>query len=188
MSDIMIDNEPVDDEALVDTDTTPDGGVTAAPDPDAAAPGADGLGDDDTEGDTFPRKVVEKLRRESADHRGRAKAAEDQVTELQERVQAAETRVAAMQRQTVESRIKAAGMRPSAVWAVSKLDDVLAEDGSVDMAAVDRAMKTARSTLGIPQKRAGFPGEGELNSGATARREYRPGPSFVDSFRPRKND
>lgn len=171
------------------TDTTtpadpiPNDGETITPDTD----GVDQDGDDtDGAGDVFPRKVVEKLRKESADHRGRAKAAEDQVAALQDRAQTAESRIAAMQRQTAESRITAGGMRPSAVWAVTTLDDVLADDGSVDMAAVDRAMQTARSTLGIPRK--GRSGLGGLHSGATAPNNHASGPSFADSFGPRKHD
>ncbi|MGB3483613.1 MAG: hypothetical protein WBB07_15545 [Mycobacterium sp.] len=178
MSESMIDEQSAGVETLDDADIIPDDGATVAPDADVVDQADDDL---DGTGDTFPRKVVEKLRKESADHRGRAKAAED-------RAQAAENRVAAMQRQTAEARITAAGMRPSAVWAVSKLDDVLAEDGSVDMAAVDRAMKTARSTLGIPQKGRARLGLDGLHSGATAPGSHRGGPSFVDSFRPRKHD
>lgn len=183
MSDSMIDEPPANIEPLDTADAIPGDAATAAPDADDADQGDDGTGD------LFPRRVVEKLRRESAGHRERATAAEEQVAALQDRAQAAETRVAAMQRQTVEGRVKRAGMRPSAVWAVANLDDMLADDGSVDMAAVDQAMRTARSTLGIEQRRVPYSVDGERFSGAgTGREEDRPMPSFVDSFRPRKHD
>jgi len=106
----------------------------------------------DDPGDVFPRSVVEKLRKESAGLRDRAKNAED--------------RLSAMQRQVAAQQITAAGMRPEAVWAVAQLGDLLADDGTVDPDQVARAMATARQTLGIEQRRAPFPGQGELNSGA----------------------
>lgn len=122
-------------------------------------------------GDVFPREVVEKLRKESASYRDRAKTAED--------------RLSAMQRQSVARQITAAGMHPEAVWAVAQLDDLLADDGTIDAAKVSRAMATARQTLGIQQRRV-FPGMGELNSGATGFRDYTPGPGFASAFGPRE--
>lgn len=125
----------------------------------------------DDSSDMFPRKVVEKLRKESAALRDRAKTAED--------------RLSAMQRKAVARQITAAGMRPEAVFAVTQLDDLLADDGTVDAAKVSGAMAAARQTLGISQRPAPRPGHGELNSGATGMKEHTPGPGFAAAFGPR---
>lgn len=126
----------------------------------------------DDSGDTFPREVVEKLRKESASYRDRAKTAED--------------RLSAMQRQSVDRQITTAGLKPAAVWAVTQLENLLADDGTVDAAKVSQAMATARQTLGITQRRAPFAGQGELNSGATGPKEYTPKPGFAAAFGPRE--
>jgi hypothetical protein len=76
-------------------------------------------------------------------------------------------------------------MRPAAVWATAKLDDLLADDGTVDADKVARAMAGARQALGITHRRAPYPGMGEMNSGATARRDHAPGPGFAAAFDPR---
>ncbi|BCP11682.1 hypothetical protein MINTM020_37800 [Mycobacterium paraintracellulare] len=145
-----------------------------APEVDSHADAADTdetPGTDDSS-DMFPRKVVEKLRKESATLRDRVKAAED--------------RLSAMQRQAVAWQITAAGMRPEAVFAVAQLDDLLAGDGTVDAAKVSRAMAAARQTLGISQRPAPRPGHGELNSGATGMKDHMPGPGFAAAFGPRE--
>lgn len=59
---------------------------TVTPETPDKAPGAQLEGDDnpadDGDGDTFPRKYVEELRKESAEHRTKAKAAEDRANAL----------------------------------------------------------------------------------------------------------
>lgn len=151
-----VDNSAVDD-------TTPE--VIAA---DAA---------DDELADTFPRSVVQKLRKEAADHR--------------ERTRDVESRLAAVQRQSVEQRITAAGMRPAAVWAVTQLDDLLAADGSIDTGKLAAAMAAARSTLGISTGRRTFAPDGDLLSGAGNGRQSistKPRDSFATAFRRRPTD
>lgn len=179
MSDNMINNET--ETPTSDVDTAVDNGAAEA---DVAPTGVDL--DTDGQGDMFPRKVVEKLRRESADHRGRANAAEEQLTAMQARAEAAEGRLTSMQRQSAEGLIKAAGMRAEAVWAVAQLDDLLAHDGTVDEAKVAHAMATARRTLGIQTKRNPAGIRNGFHSGVGGPREYKPGPAFSDAFRPRK--
>ncbi|MDM2029854.1 hypothetical protein PP300_11175, partial [Mycobacteroides abscessus] len=134
---------------------------TCTAEADVAPPDAD----DQDDGDMFPRKVVEKLRRESADHRGRANTAEEQLTAMQARAEAAEGQVLALQRRSVEQQIVNAGMRPAAVWAVSQLDELLADDGTVDTSEVQRAMATAKKTLGIQQRRNPAGVRDGMNSG-----------------------
>jgi hypothetical protein len=163
------------------TETVDTGTETTVPDAEmpAEAPAVDNQADSadtdetaasDDSSDTFPRSVVEKLRRESAGLRDRAKNAED--------------RLAATQRQLVDRQITAAGMRPEAVYAVAGLDDLLAADGTVDAAAVTRAMAAARQTLGITQRPVARPGQGELNSGTGPREKRKSG--WLTAFGPRE--
>ncbi|TXH28697.1 MAG: hypothetical protein E6R06_00270, partial [Mycobacterium sp.] len=83
-----------------------------APDPaddtDAAEPTAD-------DAQEFSRHYVERLRRESAGYR--------------ERATTAETTVAALQQQHAERLIDAAGVKPAAVFALTTITDLLADDG-----------------------------------------------------------
>ncbi|OBG87449.1 hypothetical protein A5699_01525 [Mycobacterium sp. E802] len=56
----------------------------------ASAPGADdGTGGSETQSDTFTREYVEGLRKENADHRTKAKAAEERADKLARRLHAA---------------------------------------------------------------------------------------------------
>ncbi|MGY4713025.1 hypothetical protein ACXDF8_26335 [Mycolicibacterium sp. CBM1] len=132
---------------------------------------ADETPDADEASDVFPRSVVEKLRRESAGLRDRVKTAED--------------RLSAMQRQAIGRQITAAGMRPEAVFAVAQLDDLLADDGTVDTTKVSSAMAAARETLGIDRRRHARPGMGELNPGHGVRDRKR-APGFEAAFGPRQ--
>ncbi|KUI00925.1 hypothetical protein AU189_11460 [Mycolicibacterium acapulense] len=146
-----------------------------------AAPGDDehhGDNDDadgdelDENADTFPRKVVEKLRRQN--------------TNLRDRAKAAEATVAHLQRQAADQAIKAAGLKPAAVWAVTKLGDVLDGQGGVDSKKLAAAMSTARDQLGVtaPAKRIPKPGTGgALRSGSGVPQEKPRG--FTDAFAPR---
>lgn len=135
--------------------------------------------------ETFPRGVVERLRRKSAGYRERAQAAEQQLAALQ----GAEERLAALQRKTVESQITAAGMRPAAVFAVAELDDLLAADGTVDTDKLVAAMASARDTLGIEQApRRQRRTLDTLTSGASGQQSGMPGPSFSTAFGPRPRD
>ena len=140
----MSDNDPnPTDTAEVSAE---DGGSDATPE--SAAPEAPAA--DETDSDTaeqFSRDYVEKLRKESAGYRDRAKAAETAVT--------------ALQRQAVETHAAAAGLKPAALWATTELADVLnPESGAVDFGQVNAAVKAARESLGIPKgvaiTRSGF--------------------------------
>lgn len=136
--------------------------------------------DDEHQGDadTFPRRVVEKLRKENTALRDRVRAAED-------RAQAAEAARTALQQQAADEAIEAAGLKPAAVWHDSKLADVLADDGTIDRAKLTAAMKTAMRTLDvIPRRPVPRPGAGApLRSGAGVPLE-KPN-TWVNAFGPR---
>ncbi|MGQ9349726.1 hypothetical protein [Mycolicibacterium gilvum] len=136
---------------------------------------ADGDEDQDqADGDTFPRKVVEKLRKQNASLRDRARTAEAAMT--------------AMQQRAADEAIKAAGLRPAAVWAVAALDDVTAQNGTVDAAKLNAAMTAAREQLGVgqPRRSAPRPGAGsELRSGAGVPQQKPRG--FAAAFGPPPN-
>lgn len=117
--------------------------------------------------DTFPRDYVEKLRRESATLRDRAKAAEQAVE--------------ALQRQAAEQQIRAAGLKPAAVWAVAQLGDVVDDHGAIDPGKLGAAMGTARQQLGIRQP-APAPGRAGLKSGSGVPHEKPRG--FAEAFGP----
>jgi hypothetical protein len=168
-----------------DVDTATDATVPAAETP-TDAPQVDNqpdtadaaeTPDSDDSSDVFPRPVVEKLRRESAGLRDRIKASEERVT-------ASEERVTALQKQIVDRQVRQAGMRPEAVWAVTELADLLADDGTVDVEKVRTATGVARQTLGI---RYGDPHRGHgFRSGATNVGLEPPARGFETAFRPRE--
>lgn len=159
-------------------DTTPD--TPETPDSGELVDNTDQEDVDDT-ADTFPRSVVEKLRKESAGLRDRAKTAE-------ERAEQAEERLIAVQRQLVGHHVAAAGMKPAAVAAVAPLDDVLADDGTVDAAKVQQAIERARVTLGARATPVRNPaGRGSFQSGATGTLIERLPRGFESAFRPRED-
>lgn len=153
-----------------DAPETPAGGVQLD---DTDQPDAD-----DDAADVFPRSVVEKLRKESAGMRDRAKTAE-------ERAQTAEERLTAVQRQLVGQHVAAAGMKPAAVAAVASLDDVLADDGfTVDVGKVAQAIERARVTLGAhAAPRRNPAGRGSFQSGASGSNIEPTRKSFASAFR-----
>ncbi|MGD9620073.1 MAG: hypothetical protein AB7G47_09745 [Mycolicibacterium sp.] len=67
----------------------------------------------------------------------------------QEALTAATTKVEALQRQQVEAMLSAAHVKPAAVWAITELGQLLSEDGTVNVEAVQEAVGRARETLGI---------------------------------------
>jgi len=119
----------------------------AADDADAAEPTAD-------DAQEFSRTYVEKLRRESAGYR--------------ERATTAEAAVAALQQQHAERLIDAAGVKPAAVFAVTELADLLAEDGTVDAEKVTAAITRARQELGVTGRPQPLLPRGGLTSGTGA--------------------
>lgn len=122
-----------------------------APDPaddtDAAEPTAD-------DAQEFSRSYVEKLRRESAGYR--------------ERATTAEAAVAALQQQHAERLIDAAGVKPAAVFAVTELADLIADDGTVDAEKVNAAVTRARQELGVTGRPQPLLPRGGLTSGTGA--------------------
>lgn len=156
----------------------PDAGDSVDQADDADTDGDAGEQLDDT-ADVFPRAVVEKLRKQSAGLRDRARTAEG-------RAEQAETRLAAAQRQLIGRQAAAAGVKPAAVFAVAPLDELLADDGTVDTAAVTRAMATASTTLGAGPRRNPV-GRGSFLSGATGTNIEPPPKSFTEAFRPRED-
>lgn len=131
-------------------------------------------GDDDT-ADTFPRSVVEKLRKESAGLRDRFKVAEG-------RAETAEERLATVQRQLIGRQVASAGLKPAAVFAVAQLDDLLAEDGTVDADRVVKAIAAARDTLGVGVRRNPV-GRGSFQSGASGTNIESLPKGFASAFR-----
>ncbi|EKF25254.1 hypothetical protein C731_0781 [Mycolicibacterium hassiacum DSM 44199] len=110
--------------------------------------------DDEHAGGMFPRKVVEKLRKQNAS--------------LRERAKTAEATVAHLQRQAADKAIRAAGLKPAAVWAVAELGDVLDEQGGVDDEKLAEAVRRACTELGVQPpkpKPTPRPGVGALRSG-----------------------
>ncbi|MGV0853892.1 hypothetical protein [Mycolicibacterium elephantis] len=127
------------------------------------------VADDQGGADTFPRHVVEKLRRENASLRDRARTAE--------------SRLAAVQRQQIDAAAASAGIKPAALRAVAKDEELLAEDGSVDTDKLKAAVDRARETLGVGQPRRVVVG-GQLLSGAMRPVGKRDG--WASAFRPRE--
>ncbi|GAA2803073.1 hypothetical protein [Mycolicibacterium pallens] len=84
MSDVNTGPDAPQVDETADSNTTPAETVENAPD---AQP--DDNADKTTDGDTFPREVVDKLRKENADWRTRVKAAEDEADKLARRLHTA---------------------------------------------------------------------------------------------------
>jgi len=154
------------DETAADSVDTPEAGGTEAAYHNAAQDG-----DSQPDGDTFPRDYVEKLRKQNASYRDRAKAAEATVT--------------ALQRQHVDEKITAAGLKPAAVWAVAELADVLDDRGAVHAGKLNAVMQSARETLGIKRSFA-KPGNRDLRSGAGVPQE--PRNDWTAAFGPHRRD
>ncbi|UVO13790.1 hypothetical protein NM962_06860 [Mycobacterium sp. SVM_VP21] len=135
---------PVDTEEVTDTTSTTE--VPAEP-----------QSDTDTQEETveqFGRDYVEKLRRESAGYR--------------ERATTAETTVAALRQQHAERLIDAAGVKPAAVFALTTITDLLADDGTVDPEKVTAAVTRARQELGVTGRPQPLRPQGGLTSGTGA--------------------
>jgi hypothetical protein len=120
--------------------------------PDPVADDADS--DQEETVEQFGRDYVEKLRRESAGYR--------------ERATTAETTVAALQQQHAERLIDAAGVKPAAVFALTTITDLLADDGTVDPEKVTAAVTRARQELGVTGRPQPLRPQGGLTSGTGA--------------------
>jgi hypothetical protein len=73
---------------MSDVDTRPDAAETAPESTETDETGSPGVTAPDESADTFPRSYVEELRKESADHRTKAKAAEERADQLAKRLHA----------------------------------------------------------------------------------------------------
>jgi hypothetical protein len=121
---------------------------------------------DTDEPGVFDRAYVERLRQENARYRtGR---------------QHAERKLAALQRQQVEAHAAAAGLKPAALWATARLEDLTDSTGSVDGGLVADAIRAAREQLGINPQRP----TGPLRSGAMAQEPPQPD-RWTSAFAPR---
>lgn len=118
-----------------DPETNPDVGIAEDQEPEPEDEQADPE-------ESNPNKEAAKWR-----HRYRDEQTAHNTT--QEALTAATAKVEALQRQQVEGMLSAANVKPAALWATTKLGDLLAEDGSVDADAVNEAISKARDTLGI---------------------------------------
>ncbi|TXI56485.1 hypothetical protein [Mycolicibacter arupensis] len=125
---------------------------SAEREPDPATDAAEPTADDAQQ--EFSRDYVEKLRKESAGYRERATTAENTV--------------AALQQQHAERLIDAAGVKPAAVFALTTITDLLADDGTVDPEKVTAAVTRARQELGVTGRPQPLRPQGGLTSGTGA--------------------
>jgi hypothetical protein len=72
----------------------------------------------------------------------------------------------AVQRQQVELLIAESGVKPTAVWSVTGVAELLGDDGAIDTEKVTAAVETAREKFGIPKRQKGnyVPGVGNQPS------------------------
>ncbi|CAJ1495105.1 hypothetical protein [[Mycobacterium] burgundiense] len=136
------------------SETTEPTGVDLESDPEATE-------DDDNDSDP----AEDRGGRDAAKYRRKLRTAEAERDQLAERLEA-------MQRNEIERQAQAAQLKPAALWAAAKLDDLLAEDGTVSTEAVAQAVETARETLGVPPPRRNHVA-GEGRNPRTARRTGR---------------
>lgn len=89
-------------------------------------------------------------------------------------------RVEALQRAEVDRQAEAAGIRPTAVWAVgTELGDLLTEDGTVDTDAVQKAIRHADDELGLTSVGVHVPSAGRQPPA------HPPKDQWSDALRPR---
>lgn len=128
------------------------------------------------EQESNPNKEAAKWRHKYRDEQTAHNATQEALT-------AATAKVEALQRQHVEGMLSAANVKPAALWATTELGDLLAEDGSVNVEAVNEAITKARDMLGIQPR-----GKGALVPGVGQRPSRLPEASnpWADAFAPRK--
>lgn len=151
---------------MSDVNTGPDGTETNKTDTsntDTAetaenAPGGPEGGNNDESADTFPRSYVEEIRRESADHRTKAKAAEDRADTLAKRLHTELVRVT--------GKLENAADLP---FDAEHLDDDDKLSAAIDALLEDRPYFAKRKVSG--------------DAGQGPRGGNKPAPSFGDLFR-----
>ena len=131
---------------------------TTTADADNSAPDGPGDGNADESADTFPRDYVETLRKESADHRTKAKAAEDRADTLAKRLHTELVRVT--------GKLENAADLP---FDAEHLDDDDKLSAAIDALLEDRPYFAKRKVSG--------------DAGQGPRGGNKPAPSFGDLFR-----
>ncbi|MGD9622530.1 MAG: hypothetical protein AB7G47_13210 [Mycolicibacterium sp.] len=128
------------DSDVLDAEET--GANVAAPSDDSSEVEAQDEQPDPDEQESNPNHEAAKWRHRFRDEQT---AHKDTKTALE----SATTKVEALQRQQVEAMLSAAHVKPAALWAIAELGQLLSEDGTVDVEAVQEAVGKARETLGI---------------------------------------
>jgi len=146
----------------------------------------DGSGDVEAQADGEPDEAAdEESTPNSEAAKWRHKFRDEQNTHKETRtaLESMTARVESLQRAQVESLLAESRVKPAALWATTELSALVAEDGTVDAAAVKTAIDAARKTLGIAPVGKGtrVPGVGNQPAG-TPRRQ----PEFADAFRPKR--
>ena len=99
--------------------------------------------------------------REAAKYRRRLRETEQERDRLTAQVEA-------LQRSEIERAAAAEQIKPAALWSVTELADLLAEDGTVDADKLTAGIQAAREVLGLPAPRRNHvPGEGRNPIGAS---------------------
>lgn len=137
-----------------------------AAEPEPPQPDPEGTGDEQESPNAEAAKWRKKLRK--------AEAERDQLAE----------QVEALQRQQIEALVTGAGVKPAALWAISSLDALVNDDGTVSAEAVTQAIDTARDQLGVtPLGKGGAPIPGIGNRPTTAPKS--PRDRFAEAFAPK---
>lgn len=150
---------------------------TPTPDTSTATPGVEDHTDDTGPDDRDGQQQNESPNAEAARWRKKLREAEADRDRLAEQVEA-------LQRQQIEALVTAAGVKPAAVWAISSLDALVNDDGTVSAEAVTQAIDTARDQLGVtPLGKGGAPIPGIGNRPTTAPKS--PRDRFAEAFAPK---
>lgn len=143
-------------EAVESVDTPADETVSTSADNPAEDVHAEGVQDTDTPDDDH-----DAGNREAARYRRRLRETEQERDRLTQQVEA-------LQRSEVERAAAAEQIKPAALWSVTELADLLAEDGTVDADKLTAGIKSARDVLGLPAPRRNHvPGEGRNPIGSS---------------------
>lgn len=160
------------------------GPADAAPEPDETAT-AVASSDDTAQDDAEPEAEADdesNPNAEAAKYRHKLRDEKTAHQETRAALEAATARVEALQRQQIENLISGSHVKPAAVWAVTELADMVGEDGTVSVEAVNTAIDTARKTLGIQPigKGAYVPAMGSRPDG-TPKTD-----GWADAFKPKR--
>lgn len=137
-----------------------------------------------TEPDPVSTEPVEPPEGEPESSNAEAAKWRKQFREAEQQRDALAAQVETLQRQHIEASLSRSGVKPAALWAVTQLADLLAEDGTVDTDKVAAAIETARDQLGIQPIGKGtyVPGLGGPPAG-----NPKPENAFADAFKPHRS-